>query len=95
MCNVIAGTYWHNTATAICNNQEIQMPYSKRHKLPTGIRLKEERGLPIIFSRRETILKVIFIAIGTRQPESTNDPYYQQLRRAIFNGKLEPIYRNI
>ena len=63
-----APTYWHNTATAIRNNQEIQIPYSKRNKLPTGIRLKEERGHPITLSRRETILKVIFVATDTRQP---------------------------
>ena len=47
------------------------------------------------FFRRETVLKVIFVAIDTRQQDDTNDPYYQQLRQAIFNGKLETIYRNI
>ena len=92
MYNIIAGSHWHNTATAIRNNQEIQNSYNKQNKQPAGTRLKEERGRPITFIRRETVLKVIFVAIDTRQREGTNDPYYQQLRRAIFNGKLEPIY---
>ena len=91
MCNVIAVTYWHNTATAVRNNQGMQIPYSKRHKPPPGVRLREKRGHPITFSRREIVLKVIFVAVDTRNLDGTNDPYYQQLRRAIFRGKLEPL----
>ena len=95
MCNVRAGTFWHNSATAARNNLEIQIPYSKRHKPPPGVRLREERGHPITFSRREIILKIIFVAVDTRYPDGTNDPYYQQLHRAIFRGKFDPINRNI
>ena len=88
MCNIIPGFHWHNTATAILNNEEIQIPHNKRHKLPAGNRFKEEKRRPITFYRRETVLKVIFVAKDTRQRDGTNDPYYQQLRKAIFNGKL-------